>query len=273
MSGLLGIILLIYGIIGIIVTLIVYGKVNSLAQKFKELLKTLAQKLGKGGEAATAAGEEIGGNGRSMLSDIAGKLAETAGKLTAVAAHFGESANIMRIAKDAIGGVNIPALDPQTRELELDLNFEVVSDIRMREHQIPSYIVFGPPLEIDRTPVGLNLGTVTVVTGLGMSANQPFSQVAQAFENTAEKFEGLNDQFNQTGQDIQSVKGFLANTGVTLAENTGSRLTSLGKDLKDTEAAVNELSANNLFTLAPKLVLGYFGLIHLAFVLVGIALM
>jgi uncharacterized protein YukE len=273
MNDLLGTILLIYGIIGIIVTLIVYGKVNSPAQKFKELLKTLAQKLGKGGDSATAAGEVIGGEGKSMLSGIANKLAETTEKLRTIATHFGESANIMRTAQSAISGVSVPALDPQTRDLELDLNFEVITDIHMREHQIPSYIVFGPPLEIDRTPVGMNLGTVTVVTGLGMSPNQPFVTVAEAFEDAAGKFEGLHDQFNQTGSDIQSVKDFLANNGVPVAENTASQLTSLGKDLKGAEATVNEMSANNLFNLIPKLVLGYFGFIHLAFVLTGIALL
>lgn len=273
MTDLVGIILLVYGVLGIIVTLIVYGKLNSLFQKCKEMLQALAQKLGKGGEAATAAGEVIGGNGKSMLSSIAAKLSDTAEKIKAAALHFGETAGFLRTAQSSISGVGIPSLDPQTRDLELELNFEVISDIRMREHQIPSYIVFGPPLEIDRTPMGLNLGTVTVLTGLGMNVAQPFVPVAEAFQGAAGKLEGLKDQFNQTGNDIEAVKDFLANTGVPVAENTANQLANLGNDLKGAEATVNDMSANNLFNLIPKLFLGYFGFIHLAFALTGVALL
>ena len=83
----------------------------------------------------------------------------------------------------------------------------------------------------------------------------------------------LKDQFNQTGDDIQAVTNFLTNTGVPVAENTADQLTHLGEDLKEAQVTVNEMSVNKLFNLLPKLIVGYFTLIHFAFVLTGIALL
>lgn len=273
MVSLIGIVLLIYGILGVIVTLMVYGKVKTPLQKLQDLLKTLAQKLGKGGAAASAAAGVIGGNGKSLLANIADKLSAAAGAIGMVASYFGEAAGFLTAAKNSLNPVEVPALNPQIDNLEVNLNFDLITGIRMQEHQIPSFIIFGPPLEIDKTPTALNIGPMPVITALGLQVNHPFGPVAGALGSAAEKFGATQNQFSQTGQSIAAVKDFLTNTGVPVAENTAGELNKLGNDLKEAESAVNEMSSNNLFTLVPKLVVGYFGFIHLAFALAGIAIL
>ena len=273
MIGFIGIVLLIYGILGVIVTLLVYGKFNTSLQKLQDLLKTLAQKLGRGGQAASAAGGIIGGDGKSLLSNIADKLSAAANAIGAVASYFGEAAGFLTAAKNSLSPVGVPALSPQTEDLEVKLNFDLITDIRMKEHNIPSFIVFGPPLEIDRTPTTLNVGPMPVVTTLGLEIGHPFEPAAGALGSAAEKLSATQNQFVQTGQGIAAVKDYLTNTGVPVAEKTANELNKLGNDLKEAETAVNEMSANKLFTLIPKLVVGYFGLIHLALALAGIAIL
>lgn len=273
MVKLIGIILLIYGVLGIIATIIIHGKVSSPLRRLQELLQMLSEKLGAGGNAANSAGQVIGGTVKSLLQNIAARLGNTASFLSVAAGRFGDSAGFFQGAANSLNPVAVPALNPQTQSLDLTLNFENITNIHMQEHPLPSYIVFGPPLVIDKTPMGLNIGMVNIITDLGMSSSHPFEPTAGALGDAAGKIEAAREQLIQTGQSINEVKNFIGDNGIPAVENIAEQLKSLGEGLQGARNAVQEMSSNRLFALAPKLLLGYFGLIHLAFALAGIALL
>ncbi len=273
MVELIGIVLLIYGVLGIIATFIIHGKVSSPLRRLQELLQMLSEKLGAGGNAANSAGQVIGGTVKSLLQNIAARLGNTASFLSVAAGRFGDSAGFFQGAANSLNPVAVPALNPQSQSVDLTLNFENITDIHMQEHPIPSFIVFGPPLVIDRTPMGLNIGMITMITDLGMSSGHPFEPAAQALGDAAGKIEAAREQLIQSGQSVNEVKNFIGDNGVPAVENIADQLKSLGESLQGARNAAQEMSSNRLFALAPKLLLGYFGLIHLAFALAGIALL
>ncbi len=271
MIKLIAIVLLIYGIAGVVATFFIVGALRGPAQKMRELLQKLSEHLNKGSDSADKASVFINKAG-PILQKMAEVLAQIVKVLRDLAARLGEAAGFIRGVEQTLNSVSIPVLAPQTRTLNLTFGFPVVTGMSLKEYEVVGIKVYGPPLNITTTNLGLNLGNVTVITGLNLVQVQPLQPVGNAFGAAGDKIDAAHQHVNNAGNRVDDVRDHTLEAKESV-EKTAERLHDFAGKLEDASQNVSEMSTNKLLALIPSLVLGYFGLIHAAFALTGLALL
>lgn len=278
MIKIIGIILLIYGIAGVVGTFVVYGALKKPLQRLRELLQLLAQKLDQSGDHTKTAGDWI-----NKVSPILQKAADLLGKIVAVirevAQRFGEAAGLLKSVEAALDAIKVPVLTFQTRTLNLSFGATVINSVKLEKYNLDitpgipggNFTLYGPPITLGTTTVGLNLGQVPVVTGISLTNIHPLQPVGDVFHAVGDKVEAAQQKIDGAGDRVDNVKDRALETKENV-EKTSERLRDFAQKLEEASQDVKEMSENKLLALIPALALGYFGLIHLAFALTGLAL-
>lgn len=271
MIKVIGIILLIYGFAGIIGTFIVYGALRGPLRKLRELLQLLSEKMNQGSDHAKTASDWIGKAG-PILQKAADLLAKIVAFIREVAQRFGEAAGLFKSVEALLDAVKVPVLTFQTKTLDLSFGANVVTGVKLEDYNVVGVKVYGPPMKLETTHVGLNLGNVPVITGLNVNYLPPLQPVGDVFRAVGEKIDHVSQQIDQAGDRVDEAKDRALQAKENV-ENTAARLNDFADKLEEASRNVQEMSRNKLLALVPTLVLGYFGLIHFAFALTGLALL
>jgi hypothetical protein len=278
MIKVIGLILLIYGIAGVIGTFIVYGTLRGPIDKLRKLLRELAPKVGQGGEAAAKVSHWVG-KGSGILQTVADIFKLIVGFVREIAKRFGEAAGLLKSVEAALDPIKVPMLTFQTRTLELTIgSVSVITGIHMKKYGINlpgpggNYDLYGPPLTLDTTTIGLNLGNVPVVTGINMTNVYPLQPVGDVFRFAGERVEAAQQEIDKAGDRVEDVKERVLEAKENV-DRASENLKDLADRLNETSDDLLEISKSRVLSLIPALVLGYFGLIHLAFALTGLALL
>lgn len=278
MVKIIAIILLIYGIAGVVGTFVIYGALKKPLQRLRELLQLLAKKLDESGDHTKTAGDWI-----NKVSPILQKAADLLAKIVTViretAQRFGEAAGLLKSIEAALDAVKVPALTFQTRTLNLSFGATVINSVKLEQYNLDitpgipggNFTLYGPPITLGTTTVGLNLGHVPVVTGINLTNIYPLQPVGDVFHAVGDKVETAQQKIDDAGDRVDNVKD-RALEAKENAEKTSERLRDFAQKLEEAGKDVKEMSENKLLSLIPALALGYFGLIHLAFALTGLAL-
>ena len=273
----IGLILLLYGVAGVAITVITYRGLRGPVENIRSLLTTLSGKLRLGGNFAEQAGASVH-EGIPILNQVAQTLGEIVNFLRRVASFFGDAAGFIYGVETKMDAVVIPVPDFQKRTLPLSFGMPVPTKVQFTEHKInlglTQITVYGPPLDLGMTFVGLNLGDVTVITGVSTNQWHPLEPVGNVFHDIGAKIDAAHNQINQTGDFVvnEVVQKRLPDTQ-RMVQDTGERLKDFAGKLDEASQDVQEFSQNKLLSLLPAFVLGYFGLIHFAFALTGLALL
>lgn len=274
----IAIILLIYGVAGIVGTFVVYGALKKPLQRLRELLQLLAKKLDQSGDHTKTAGDWI-----NKVSPILQKVADLLAKIVAVirevAQRFGEAAGLLKSIEAALDAVKVPALAFQTKTLNLSFGAAVLTSVSLEKYNLDitpgipggNFTLYGPPITLGTTTVGLNLGQVPVVTGISVTNIYPLQPVGDVFHAVGDKVEAAQEKIDGAGDRVDNVKDRALEAKENV-EKTSERLRDFAQKLEEASQDVKEMSENKLLALIPALALGYFGLIHLAFALTGLAL-
>jgi hypothetical protein len=271
MVKIIGTALLIYGVAGVVGTFLVYGTLRGPIQKLRELLKDVSGKLDQGGDHAKKASDWIN-KGSPILQKVADLLAKIVAFIRQVAQRIGEVVGLINSIESTLDSIKVPVLTFQTRTLSLSFGTEVVTGVRLKEYNVVGVKVYGPPITLDTTFVGLNLGQVSVVSGFNLEHVFPLRPVGDVFHSIGEKVEDVQKQVDHTGDRFEETKARTLEAKESV-ENTAERMKDFAGKLEETSQNVKEMSESKLLSLIPGLVLGYFGLIHLAFALTGLALL
>ena len=268
MENLIGVILLIYGIAGVVGTLIVVGMLKQPVEKMRELLGSLSQHFDKGGDAALKASGFVNDTA-PILQKIAEVLQKIVQVVRNIAKPLGDAANLLKSVESTLNAIKVPALAPQTKTMDLSLDVPVVTGLSLKEYEVLDFKLYGPPLTISTASVSLDIGSVTVITGLGLTEAYPLRPVGEAIGNAGDKVDQAHDYVNNTADRVEDMKERAIEAKET-AEKTATKLRDLSLKLEDASKNLAEMSENKLLSLIPKLVLYYFGLIHFAFALIGL---
>ncbi|GEM_PF-3323083 len=279
MIKIISIILLIYGIAGVVGTFVVYGALKKPLQKLRELLQLLAEKLDQGGDHAKTASEWIN-KVSPILQKAAGLLATIVTFIREIAQRFGEAAGLLKSIKTALDAVKVPMLAIQTKTLNLNVSTLVVTSITLEKYNIDvtpgipggNFTLYGPPMTLGTSTVGLNLGQVPVVTGITVTNIYPLQPVGQVFHFVGDQVEAAQQKIDAAGDRVDNVKDRALEAKENV-EKTAERMQDFAQKLEEASHDVKEMSENKVLALIPALALGYFGLIHLAFALTGLALL
>lgn len=271
MSKIIGIILIVYGLAGIVGTFVVYGALRGPLQKLRELLQRLSEKISQGSDQAKTASEWVD-KASPILQKAADILAKLVGFIREVANRFGDAAGLFKSVEAMLDAVKVPVLNFQTRTLNLNFGADIVTGVHLKEYNVVGVKVYGPPLTLDTTHVGFNLGHVPVITSADVNYVSPLQPVGDVFHAVGEKIDGVRQQIDHGGDRVDEIKDRTLQAKENV-ENTAARLNEFADKLEEASASVQEISRNKLLALIPGLVLGYFGLIHLAFALAGLALL
>lgn len=275
----IGIVLLLYGAAGVAGTFIVYGVLRAPMARLRELLKLLSEKMEVGSHAADQAGDWVR-KASPILQKIANLLSFIVTLIRGVASGFGQAANTLKSVEALLDPVKVPILTFQSRTLNLDFSTPVVTSVHLKEYTIDvtpgisggKYTLYGPPLTLGTAAVGLHLGQVPVITAINMSQTYPLQAVGDAFRVAGEIVEGAEQQIDQTGDRVEEMKERTLEARESV-DKTAENLHDFADQLKQAGRDVVEMSENKMLSLIPALVLGYFGFIHAAFALTGLALL
>lgn len=271
MIKIVGLILLIYGGAGVIATFFVYRGLRSPLDKLRELLGKLAEKVEQGGNSATRASEVIAKTA-PIFEKIAKLLAQIVSVLRRIASGFGEASDLLKGVDSTLRTVEVPAIVPQTKTLALTFGFPVVTSVKLEEYEVVGVKVYGPPVTLTTKHLGLELGNVTVVSGLNLSHAKPLVPVGQAFGSAGGNLQTVQQQFDDTGNHFDEARERALETKEA-AVKTSERIQGLADKLEEASQDLSEMSQSRLLALIPVLVLGYWGFMHLAFALTGLALL
>lgn len=272
MLKIIGIILLLYGAAGIIATVLVYGALRGPLQHARELLRFLARKIAIGGEASRRASSWVS-QAVPVFDQIGAVLAKIAGAFKQAASRFGEAAGIVKSVESTLDGVQFPVLTPKMKTLDLSFSAEAVSGVNLTEYSVSGvpFKLYGPPLSLDTTSIGFDLGELPVLTGITIEPIYPLVPVGDVFHLAGDKIEAAQERIGEAADLIVAVKERTLEAKEK-AEKMSESIKDLGDKLEEASKDLTALSQSKLFGLIPALVLAYFGLIHFAFALTGLAL-
>ena len=273
----ISVILLIYGLGGVIATIIIYGKLRKPIDELKGLLKPLAENMEKGAEYARTGGKWI--EKITPILQLASEILDFMVSVIRGVAHgFGEAAGLIKSVEAPLDTIKVPVMTFQTRSLDLSFGAQVVTGVHLKKFEINlpgpggNFTVYGPPLELDTANVGLKLGNVPVVSGINLTNVYPLQPIGDVFRFAGEKIDHVGNQVDNAADSVENLKN-QALEAKTNIENTVKNIKDFAGKLDDAGKNILEMSQSNLLSMIPMLVLGYFGLIHLAFALTGIALL
>ncbi len=278
MLKLTGLVLLIYGILGVLGAVFAYLALRGPAQRLRELFALLAQQFEQSSTAVKRVSDWV-----FKESPLLQKIAEFTGQIDKVmhetGKRFGEAAQSLKNLEAGLDAVKVPTLNFQTQSLDLDFGATVVESVSLKEYKIDlvpgpggEMTLYGPPLTVETTTVGLDLGQVTVVTGVNVTDGYPLQPIGDAFRFVGDKFEDAKQQITQAADRFNDVK----TRTLEMKENLEKSIEGL-KDfierLKGVGVHLQEVSSVKLISLLPLVAAGFFVFIHVAFALAGYALL
>jgi hypothetical protein len=96
--------------------------------------------------------------------------------------------------------------------------------------------------------------------------------VGDVFRFAGDRVDDAREHIDNAGDRVEQMKDRVLETKERV-ENAAAGMNDFAEKLKDAGRDVVAIGANKLLPLLPALALGYFGLIHLAFALTGLALL
>jgi hypothetical protein len=174
--------------------------------------------------------------------------------------------------------VKVPVLTFQTKTLNLDIRAQAVTNVQLKEHEINlpgpggKFTVYGPPLKLDKSTVGIDLENTPLVSGLEVNYILPLQPVGDVFHNVGVIIGTAGEQINGTGDSVNELQNQTLEAKANL-ENTVKNMNDFAMQLHEASQNILVMGKGHLFSLIPALILGYSGLLHLGFALTGLALL
>jgi len=277
----IGLILLLYGVAGVVGTVITFRTLRNPVETLRGLLTALSEKLRLGGNLTTQASASVL-KGIPILDQVAQTLRQIVGFLHEVAKSTGDAAGFIKGVETTMDAVTISVPSFQTRTLDLRFNVPIPSGIDLKEHKVDllpglpggEVTLYGPPIKINTTNFSIDLGHVPVISGVTMTPLHPLEPAGDIFRNIGNTVDQAHPRIDQTGDfiDREIVQKRIPEAQETV-KDTAERLKDFAGKLSEASQDVHEISQNKLLALIPPLLLGYFGLMHLALALTGLALL
>ena len=274
MVKILGLVILVYGVAGVIGSYLVYRALQSPIARLRAQLEALAAKL-------AGARNQLQGVAEALAEQIQPALQQLVKQLQVIAAGVGITSAVFGEHRDQLAGIAdwlrswtvlLPTATPLSKPLNLDLSL-TLPEVTSTEYGVGDLTLYGPPpIVTSKEYTLLDLGTVNVVTALDIQPRAPLEPVAGLFDLAAGKVNGVCDQLNGTRDQIIGAGTFVSDQ----ARATGDAATQINRmvvDLENGQEALTNLSHSRWLHLGPTAVIGYFGLMHLAFALTGLALL
>ena len=234
MEKIVGLLLLIYGILGIAGTVYAYIRAQAPLGEFRALLAGIGQTLESLSTAAQRVGPDIQKRGSQLLTAIEQELSAIAAQLEGGAGSLGRIGETLDVIAQVFDVFTVPdGLSTKPIKI-LDLKIELPTGLR-----------FGEPLK----PVAEDLQAVARQVS-GVERN------IETLRRSVEVGEALIPQ---------DAKPFLGDVSVFIEQG--------GHDLEAARQRVLAVSRSPVLSLVPLVVLAYLGLIHVAFSLTGLAFM
>lgn len=278
MIKIIGVILLIYGSLGVLAALLAYLALRKPAQSLRELLKQLAQQIEQSSTAARRVSDWLFKES-PILQSLANFIGQIDKMLHEAGKRFNEAAQTFKNLEAGMDAIKVPNVSFQTQSLDLQFGATVVASFSMQEYKLDivpgpggEFTLYGPPLTVNTATVGLNLGQVTVVSGMTVTEGYPLQPIGDAFKFAGDKFGEAKEQIDAAADRFGEVKTIT----LELKENLEKSVEDLKKfveRLKAASAKLEEMSGMRVLTLLPALAAFFFVFIHLALALTGYALL
>jgi hypothetical protein len=267
----IGLVLLIYGIAGVIATFLVYGALRAPLQKLRELLELLSRLVAESGTPILRVGDWVD-KSSVLMQIIADQLAKIIDAIRQTAKRFGDAAGFLKTVEATLDTVSFPILTPQMGTLDLSFETKVISGVKLTKlGELSGFKIYGPPLEYDYSSIEFTFEPIPVLTGLASNTIYPLQPAGDVFHAVGEKVDDAREHINNAGDRVEQVKDRTLEVKQNV-ENTAQGMKDFAGKLRETSQNVLKISENKLLALIPALALGYFGLIHLMFALTGLAL-
>lgn len=275
MAKAIGALLVLYGIAGLVGAYLAHRWIKGPIRDLRALLRELSVRLGEGGAAAKQVGAVLTDQARPTLKDIAKNLKQVAELVGSVALRFGTVAGVFQAVRDRLDSVVVPTPVAVWDTLPLTVTLPLLKRIEFTEYHVPVVgKVYGPPMSPKFEPVTLlDLGDVEVVKGIDTEDGRPLRPAAELFRGAADRIQDVHDQLAETERRVDEARGFIDDQAVPALDDAVVRLDQLGAELDGARAQALDIGESKLLSVAPVVVIGYFGLIHLAFALTGLALL
>jgi hypothetical protein len=276
MIKVLGLIILLYGVAGVIGSYLAYRALQGPMGKLKNGLGSLAERLARAGGSVKSAAFVLSDKIKPALSGIAGQVGTIAHGVGEAAGFFGHERDQLQEIGDQLRAFTIPVLTPTAvthRPLDLDVSMTLLSGVSLTEYEILGVKVYGPPMKTTtQSYTLLDLGTVNVITALDIHNRAPLEPLGAVFDVAAAQVDGVREQLDDTRVEIEGTQHFLDDQAQATGD-AAQQLDELGVDLQKAHDQLGNLSRSRWLELAPLALIGYFALIHLAFALTGLALL
>lgn len=276
----IGGLLLVYGLAGVAGTLLIAWllvRPQGLLQRLRQVLGELVAKLQWGVDKAQQA-KALSHTGSQVLGDSRDKLGEVLVPLRATATFLGAAAAYIKGVEAPLNAVAVPTIGPPTfQTLEFNFGVNLLTGFALQEHDHSiagvGFKTYGPEFVPLTTPFNVHVGPLPILSGFPINAVHPLAPIGQAFNYAGTKVEEAQAKVDETANFVAEVKDFV-NDGKTVVDDLIKNVIDpLPEQIEEVRVQVASASASPLLTLAPLVVLGYFGLIHVAFALTGLALL
>lgn len=273
MGKLIGVVILFYGIAGVVVSVVAYQRLRGPIQDLRVLLGLLAARIAEAGVAAKSAATVLVEQAKPVLVDIADVLGKVAKPLGETADRFATVAQILGEVGGRFNSFTVPTPVPVEDRLDLDVTLNFVSGISLTEYDALGFKLYGPPMSVSTTPrTILELGHVDIVTGIRIEDSTPLEPVGNAFDSASQRVKQVEVQLDEAKDRVEQTQGFIQDQAVPATDDAAAQLTQLGAELELARVQLDDLSQSRLLSVVPMAVIGYFALIHLAFAFTGLAL-
>ncbi|MDP2951728.1 MAG: hypothetical protein Q8O76_00240 [Chloroflexota bacterium] len=274
MVKLVGLLLLVYGAVGVIGTLALFWWLTrplGPIQELRNLLEGVAEKLEDGVLRARKA-KVMASTMSHILGQTHDKINEVIPPIRLVSGFLNTVGQYFQTAKSLLLSISVPVLIPETKTLpQIGFKTPVVTNVWFDQVDIAGFKVLRFPPHVDIGEASFTAGPVDVPV-LRLSNAQPLAPVGQIFDQAGTQVIRAKEKLDDIGNLVEEVKDFTRDAKVTTDELIKDVLDPLPDQIADVRLKVLAISQSRLLAIAPLLMLGYFGLIHLAFALTGLAL-
>jgi uncharacterized phage infection (PIP) family protein YhgE len=278
MLKIIGVILLIYGLLGVLAALWAYVALRGPAQSLKDLLQQLAQQITQSSTAARRVSDWMFKQ-NPILQSLANFIGQIDKLLHEAGKRFNDAAQALKNLEAGMDAIKVPVVSFQTQTLDLQFGATVVESFSLQEYKLDivpgpggEFTLYGPPLTVNNTTVGLNLGQVPVVSGMTVTDGYPLQPIGDAFKFVGGKIDEAKAQIEDAADRFGEVKTRTLELKENL-EKSVEDLKNFVEQLKAAGAKLEAMSGVRVLTLLPALAVGFFVFIHLAFALTGYALL